>query len=321
MLRLEFWYGKQQRYGHVGKPQRWINLLGTAHDAVSLVYKLNDADPVALSLGPDTLRLAETGDFNAEISCEALLEGKNEITFIAKDANGNSVTESVTVDYTANKTWPLPYKVDWSKVSTISDAVQIVDGRWQLSKDGIRPNPAYYDRLITLGDMSWRDYKVTLRATLHDFSIDPTHPWADGGLEGGLGLLFRWSGHVPDEHQPYREWRPNGAIGWYRARWEEKPAKVRCLNISDAVVRDRLMVETTGLELSLNRPYVFQFSVKSQESTTSLYRYRVWAEDNPNELLCDLSCHGNEGETKQGSVLFVCLFADVTLGNILVESL
>jgi hypothetical protein len=321
MVRLEFWYSNRQRFGHLGHPQRWINILGTAHGATSLTYQLNDAEPTTLSLGSDTLRLAKPGDFNAEILCDNLLEGENIITFTALDAAGQSVSESITVDYTNKNTWPLPYKVDWSTVDNISDVVQIVDGRWQLSKAGIRPTLAYYDRLITFGDVTWRDYQITLQATIHDFFIEPEHPWADGGLEGGFGLLFRWSGHYKDEHQPHCEWRPNGAIGWYRARWEEKPAKVRCLNISDAVERDRVVVETEALELDLNKPYLFQFSVKSQTDTTSLYRYQVWAQDKPDELLCDLACHGKVGEVSSGSILLVSLFVDLTIGHISVEPL
>jgi hypothetical protein len=315
VLHLEFWYGQQQRFGQLGKPQRWINILGTAHKAVSLSYKLNGGEAMPLSLGTDTFPLAEPGDFNAEIACDALLEGQNILEFTATDALGNSVTELVHVDYTSNNVWPRSYSIDWSQVSNILDVVQVVDGRWQLSKEGIRPTLPYYDRLVALGDMSWRDYKITLEATLHTFFIDPSHPWADSGLEGGFGLLFRWSGHYPDEYQPYREWRPNGAIGWYRARWEEKPAKVRCLNISDAVVQDRVRVETPPLELALEKPYLFEFSVQSQGNATSLYTYRIWAKDNPNELRCDLSCFGKEGEAATGSILLVSLFADLTIGT------
>ncbi|MCP5114842.1 MAG: hypothetical protein GY953_28770, partial [bacterium] len=26
--RIDIWYGAQQRFGHLGRPQRWINILG-----------------------------------------------------------------------------------------------------------------------------------------------------------------------------------------------------------------------------------------------------------------------------------------------------
>jgi hypothetical protein len=321
MPEIELWYGSRQRFGHLGQPQRWINILGTAKDAITLTYSLNGSEFLSLCLGKDTLRLAEPGDFNAEIACDLLREGDNDVVLTATDDKGQRATRTVQVSYTSSQTWPLPYSIDWSTVSNIAEAVQIVDGRWQLSKEGIRTTRPNYDRLITLGDKRWHDYQLTLQATIHDFFIEPDHPWADGGLEGGFGLLFRWSGHYVDEYQPHREWRPNGAIGWYRARWEEKPAKVRCLNISDAVVQDRVMTETEALELNLNQPYMFQFSVESQEVGTSLYRYRVWSPDNPDKLLCDLSCRGKEGEASTGSILLVCLFADVTIGNINVEAL
>ena len=319
-MQLQFWYGSHQHVGHLGHPQRFFNLLGTAKGVTSLAYRLNDAKPHDLNLGKDHFRLLGAGDFNAEIAFESLREGDNKVVFTALH-EGQCLCKVLSLSYTAGRTWALPYNVSWSQIAAAAEAVQIVDGRWHLSRKGLRTAASGYDRLITLGDMRWQDYQITVQATIHDFFIAPDHPWADGGLMGGLGVLFRWSGHRPDAHSPYREWRPNGAIGWYRARWEEKPAQVRCLNISDAVVQDRLMVETEPLELLLNQPYTFQFAVQTQAAGTSLYRYRVWPTHHPERQLCDLSCRGNEGEAAQGSILLVCLFADVTVGNIAVEAL
>jgi hypothetical protein len=325
-LDIDVWYGPRQRFGHLGTPQRWINLLGTVSAPErlgALIYRLNGGEPQPLKVGPDGFRLRAPGDFNAEIAVNALHRRENKVAFAALDRDGQRVTRTVTVDCEENRRWPLPYAVDWKDVDSIQDAVQIVDGRWRLTPGvggptGIRPEHAAYDRLVTLGDVTWQDYRLRVTATIHGFAAPPA---PREGLAGGFGLLYRWTGHLPDGNQPSREWRPNGAIGWYRARWEDRPARYRCLNISDAVVVDEALVETGPLELDLDRPYVYEFSVRSQPGATSRYTYRVWPENNPGQLLCDLAVSGREGEAPRGSTLIIALYCDVTIGNLRVDPL
>ena len=315
---IEFWYGSEQSFGHTGNPQRWINVLGTATDPdrlVSLSYSLNGGPEEPLSVGPDRLRLRAIGDFNAEIGLASLSAGGNVVRVRAVGANGRETGREVKLHYVPGRTWPLPYAVDWGRVTAIPDAVQIVDGRWRQTPEGIRPEHSAYDRLVAIGDATWTDYRLTVPAIIHGFVDRPD------ALMGGFGLLFRWTGHYADEHQPSREWRPSGAIGWYRARWEESPARSRCLNISDGVVKDVALVETPALQLELDVRYVFQFSVCSRGGRTSLYRYRAWPEGRPEELLCDLAAEGRPGESPRGSALLIALRADVTIGNLSAEPL
>jgi hypothetical protein len=315
---IDIWYGDEQRFGHLGNPQRWVNVLGTVSggdELESLTCSLNDTPPALLNTGPDGLRLRGEGDFNAEIPITQLRAGRNTVRLTAVTCDGREASRSVDLEYTPGRTWPLPYEVDWTRAASIGEAVQIVEGRWTLTPEGIRPlNPAY-DRLVAVGDVNWTDYRLTVHATVHGF-ID-----GERGLAGGFGLLFRWTGHYPDEHQPHREWRPSGAIGWYRARWEERPARCRCLNISDGVVKDVAMAESPPLELDPAVRHVFEFSVRSRKNRTSLYRYRAWPEPRPDEVLCDLSAEGRSGESPHGSVLLIALRSDVTIGNLRAEPL
>jgi hypothetical protein len=359
-LEIDVWYGSRQRFGHLGNPQRWINILGTVscpERLESLSYQLNGGEPRSLAVGPDGLRLRAPGDFDAEIPVTALREGENEVLLSAQTDGGQQATCTVIVDYAMGRIWPLPYAVDWKSVDAISEAVQIVDGRWHRAPTpavggptpavggptpavggptpavggptpavggptpavgGIRPEHAAYDRLVTLGDATWQDYRLQVVARVHGFADQPQ---PHQGLAGGFGLLFRWTGHRADGHQPSREWRPNGAIGWYRARWEDRPARYRCLNISDAVVKDEALAETGPLTLDLDRPYVYEFSVRSQPGATGHYTYRVWPEDDPHRLLCDLAVSGREGEAPRGSILLIALYCDVTIGNLRVDPL
>ena len=87
------------------------------------------------------------------------------------------------------------------------------------------------------------------------------------------------------------------------------------------MLKDEALVETGPLELDLERPYVYEFSVRSQAGRTSRYRYRVWPEDDPGRLLCDLAANGREGEAPRGSILLITLYCDVTIGNLSVDPL
>ncbi len=311
---IEFWYGRSQSFGARGRPQRWINILGTVDpDGLrELTCRLPGGSTRALSVGPDNLRLRAPGDFNAEILYDEIPEGQSVVEFRAEYGDGSVIEDRVTVDIVSRSEAPLPYEVAWGELGSVSDAVQIVDGKWDLTSAGARPRHPHYDRLLALGDLEWTDYEAEVPVTIHGFSSLP----GDRAPRGGFGVLFRWSGHVPDEHQPSREWRPNGAIAWYRARWDETPRTGRNLNISDAVLKDESLVKTDPLELELERHYVFRFSVRSRPGGTGEYRFRAWPADDPGHHLCDLMTHAREGEAPKGSILLIALWVDVTIGNI-----
>ena len=325
MPHIDIWHGPEQRFGHLGNPQRWVNILGTVTPAdaiISLNYSLNGGKRMPLGMGRDALRLRDAGDFNAEIPVSDLQDGDNEVVITAAADDSQHTVETVNVQYMKGNRWPLPYSIDWQKAKAIGDVIQVVDGRWQLTPDGIRPKFPSYDRLVTLGDVTWSDYRVTVMVTVHRFVKEPAdYPHFQDGLAGGFGILSRWTGHYPDGYQPCQEWRPSGAHGWYRARWEDRPVRHRCLNISDGVVKDQVVTETPPLALMEGERYVFQFSTKSRVDATSLYQYKVWPDGQPDALLCNLSASGRKGESPRGSVLLIALFADITIGNLRVEPL
>jgi hypothetical protein len=301
---IDIWYGREQCFGQIGRPQRWANILGSVSPSDSVVrlsYALNHGPWQLLTLGPDGGRLLGEGDFNAEVPLDHLRPGENLVEIEAWYAGGDREVQPVALQYEADRVWPLPYHANWRSGGTLA-AVQVVEGRWAPTAEGIRPVLPGYDRLLTVGDMSWKDYVVAVSASYNDLSHF-----------AGFGILLRWTGHYPDGKQPSGEWRPSGAIGWYRARWEDDPARHRCLNISDGVVADRLVVESPPLDLQESRPYVHEFGVRSRVDGPSLYRYRVWPEGRNEEPLCDLSMHGKQGESSYGSALIIALHADVTI--------
>jgi hypothetical protein len=314
---IDFWYGRRQAFGHLGRPQRWVNVLGTV-DPVGLRqlrYRVGDGPERPLSVGPDGLRLRAPGDFNVEILYDDLAPGTYVVSFRAEYEDAGLVDDRVELEIAPRCKWPLPYHIKWRDIDSIGDAVQIVDGRWTKTPAGIRPVYPHYDRLVAIGDVDWTDYEAEVPVTFHGFC----RPASGEGQRGGFGLLFRWSGHHADEFQPSREWRPNGAIAWYRALWERKPAMHRNLNISDAVVKDESLAGTAPLQLDLDVPYVMQFAVRSRPGSTGEYRYRTWPASNPDAPVCDLVATAREGEAPTGSILLIALYADVTIGDVVVR--
>ena len=75
---IDVWYGLNQEFGQIGRPQEWVNIVGNVSDPdgadiTSLTYSLNGGPPLPLSIGRDNARLEKTGDFNAEIDADDLI--------------------------------------------------------------------------------------------------------------------------------------------------------------------------------------------------------------------------------------------------------
>ena len=112
---FDIWYGTHQRFGHLGVPQRWINILGNVSDPDGidwLSYSLNGGSEHALSIGADRRRLLQAGDFNVEIDRIEFQPGLNEVAIIAIDTSGNRTEQIVTVDFSDGITWPENYSID-----------------------------------------------------------------------------------------------------------------------------------------------------------------------------------------------------------------
>ncbi len=180
---INLWYGTEQNFV-LGQPQRWINVLGTITEPqhlLALMVRLNGGDYHKLHVGPDGLRLRGPGDFNAEFPVSSLLDGENQVEFLATDHKGSSTSTRVRVNFAAHQVWRLPYRIRWQDTALISDAVQVVDGKWSLSGTGIRPVHPAYDRLIVIGDHSWTDAACGLHSQCTDL-----FPGDQGHLQGGL---------------------------------------------------------------------------------------------------------------------------------------
>jgi hypothetical protein len=211
---INVWYGPKQVFGRLGVPQRGVNILGNVSDydgIASLTYSLNAAPPLPLSIGPLNPRLAAAGDFNIDLPYAQLAAGQNQVVITATDHLGNAKTETVEVEHVGGNTWPAAYSIDWRAVTKVQEVVQIVDGLWTLEENGIRTAALAYDRLLAIGDTTWKDYEVTVPVTIHRFDFQ-----AGGAV---VGILMRWKGHYDwGNEQPDEGWWPMGAAGVYQPR-------------------------------------------------------------------------------------------------------
>lgn len=316
---VDLWYGSRQYFGQQGEPQRWINVLGTVSDAehiASLTYRLNDGMADTLSIGSDLHRLAQPGDFNVELPWDAVQPGENDLVVTARYDDDRLATARTTVVVARGNTWPLPYRVDFTEVDTLQDVVQIIDGHWALTDDGVRTVTPYYDRVIGMGDSTWHDYEARVRLTIHGFT--PSEPGPPTYNVTHMGVAMRWRGHHPDEHQPNRKWYPMGSQGELLLQALPDSSRYRILFGSEhpTVVGER------AFPVALEQQRWIRTQVRTQDDGSTLYRYKTWpvGEAEPSAWHAE----GTEPEHldySSGSLLLVPHNSDVTIHEVSVAPL
>lgn len=230
MTAIRIWYGSRQRVGHLGDGQDDYNLLGEVEapgELVSLTCQVGDRlPPWPQAVGDradgfgDGRRLARGGHFNADIPVACLAPGPTPVILVARWRDGSEAREEVTLDR-SHRDRPLPVDIHWSQETAASDAGLCVDGEWVIRDGALRTAHTGYDRVFLIGTRGWRDYEVVVPVTIHGVDTE-TGPVSGGN---GLGLLFRFTGHVTGgprgfpPGQPKWGYQPFGAITWLR--WQE----------------------------------------------------------------------------------------------------
>lgn len=319
---IEFWYGPVQEFGHVGgHPQQQINILGhVALDAkiAKLEFSIDGGDPKKLSFKEDKKRIAKDGDFNIEIDRGELLKGRSTVTVIATSKGGGKVRKSVTVihhEIRPGKRWPLPYKVDWSEVEHIQDVVQVVDGKWELTKDGVRSVERYYDRCFAFGDASWQDYEVTTSVIVHKLTGPREGPNSTGVTHAAIAL--RWPGHDYDGKQPTVKWHPLGATAEFRLGKVLKQCRWRVFDGQRQYYKE----SPRRRVLQFETPYSMKHQVITAPSGESIYRTRLWKTGEREPEAWDLERVEPKDDVPRGSALLLAHHSDVTFGDIEVVDL
>lgn len=312
-LAIHSWYGDELHYGQIGMPQRWINILGNVQTQAglqSLTYTVNGGKAVSLSVGKDGRRLANHGDFNIDIDTALLAAEENKVLISATDSSGNSMTREITVHYEAGNTWPLPYSIDWDKTEEIEDVAQIVDGHWQLEANGVRTLNPYYDRVLALGDATWRDYEVTTTVMFHSFT-----PPNDGPPTFGVShvaIATRWPGHDVDDAQPHIKWHPLGATAEFRLTHQLDSCRWRIFDGENIYVED----STQTRNITMGKLYQMKHRVETLADSTTRFSVKLWEADRNEPEYWDLQAREKLDNVPTGSALLIAHNTDVTFGNI-----
>ena len=314
------WYGPTQTFGPNGDPQKWINIVGNVTSAVplsGLSYTVNGGPAKTLSIGSNNSRLINSGDFNAEIDYTDLNAGNNTVIITATDTMGGTTPAVVTVNYQARAgSWtPGTYITDWSTAAKVNDVAQVVDGDWIISAAKARPTSLAvtgFDRLIAVGDISWRDYTVTVPITVHSLNLNKSP---------GVGLIVRWQGHFDTGVglQPVVGWKRLGAMAWYR--YDKATASTPAVEGLELLGHGGGAIGTKGFNLTPGQTYIYKVSVSSNADPAkpATYRFKVWPQGQTEPTGWDIESVGVTGEPRNGSILLVAHHADVSFGNVTVN--
>jgi hypothetical protein len=317
---ITVWYGPSQKFGHKGDPQKWVNILGNVSppNPASLTYSINGGPAFPLNVGPDTLRLAQAGDFNIELDYTDLNPGLNPVTITATDSQGGVTQAVVNVNYQGGSlAWPLQqYVFDWSTASRIDDIAQVVDGQWIIENGLVRPTVLAYDRLIAIGDLTWRDYTITVPVTFYSIDANGYKAPSNGP---GVGILVRWAGHYDngDGITPVHGWRRLGALAWYR--WQ-RSGEVFTEGLQ-LLGRSGRILDTSSRQLAMGVTYNFKLDIQSPASPTAsaTYRFKVWPANESEPAAWDFEKVNFSGEPSGGSILLLAHHVDAHFGPVQVD--
>ncbi len=318
-LSIDIWYGQQQEFGHMGLTQKWINILGNVHaenGIKELSCELNDTIGKDLTVGSDVHRLAGQGDFNIDFAVSYFHEGNNQLKIFVLDSAGHSITETVQINVYKGSSWPLPYSIHWSDVENIQDVVQVIDGNWEITRDGVHNLDTYYDRVISFGDTSWQNYEVATTVIFHDFTPPTKGPPTYNVSHAAIAS--RWPGHDVDHLQPHRKWFPLGATSEFRlttgldsCRWRifdgPKPDSIK-FHVEQSPEEYRSM--------QLNTKYGMKHRVESLGEGKTLYRVKLWPYSEPEPEQWDFEGREPGENLFSGGALLIAHNTSVTFGDI-----
>ncbi|MEM8897337.1 MAG: hypothetical protein AAGC85_04500 [Bacteroidota bacterium] len=317
---IDVWYGDQQYFGYQGKAQRWVNVLGNISpidQLDSLTYSLNGSVGGRLTLGSDLHRLAREGDFNVEIPWKILREGENHLLLQAWKNGQPSVSQKVHLHIQHDKQWPLPYSLDFRKVQSLQKVVQILDGKWELTPEGVKTSEPYYDRVLSMGDSSWKNYEADVILSIQGFT--PSLPGPPTYNVSHFGVAMRWRGHHKDGRQPSRKWFPLGAQGEMLLKPHPDSARWRIL-FDGADPEKPHRYTSNRNSVPLNTLLRVRTQIATMEDGRSRYRFKQWIVGQSEPVEWDIEGY-EEYDYPSGALCLVPHNSDVTIQSVSVRPL
>jgi|GEM_PF-1931552 len=320
--KIDIWYGDEQSFGLNGRAQNWINILGNVDrntEWESVTYMLNGKNGNTLTLGSDKHRLANKGDFNIELSWEEVNEGENKLEIIATPKKGKTIRREVSVNVTKGKKWPLPYYLDFSKTKNLQEVVQVVDGRWELTPEGVKTAEPYYDRVLTIGDTNWTNYEANIELTIHDFTPSEKGPPTYDVTHFGVAL--RWRGHVPNGLQPSRQWYPLGSQGEFFLKDDLQTCTWRIL-YNGGKDAPKPTYSTKKNAIQLNEKIKIRAQVSTLPNGDTQYRFKQWKLHDPEPFKWDVEgIENGSDDFPSGALCLVPHNSNVTIHQLVVQPL
>lgn len=313
---ISAWYGDYQVFGCQGNTQKFINVLGNIDSPMplkELLFSVNSGEKQRFIIGPDFHRLARKGDYNIELSRDLLSMGENRLIINAVDSLGNKVEKEITIEYITGNKWPLPYTFDWDTVTNIQHVVQVLDGKWELTKQGARIIEPYYDRTLAFGDAGWENYEVKAEVTFHGFAKPEKGPPTYNVVHAALAM--HWPGFDFDEYTPHRKWYPLGATCEFRLKPGLDSCSFRILG-GGKVKNDK---PSLYHPIILEKKYFMKTQVLRIDSVGFVYRARLWQSEQPEPTLWDIELVKNQTEIQSGCALAIAHHTEVTFGRIEVK--
>jgi hypothetical protein len=309
---VDLWYGEVLEVGP-SKGQDWVNIMGRASDPDgmgSLTVTLPGVAARPLTLGPDNRRLQEGGDFNADIPWDSIPVGDTTAVLTATDSRGAVTTRNAIIRKTAHSPQAIPFTRSWTTQQSLASQALPVDGRWQVQDGVIRSVAPGYDRVVTLGDVGWTDYELTVAIT--PISQGPA---AFSYLSGAplLGVGMRWNGHeAVDNKQPAWGFYGTGAYAW--VRWYSDGTKLEVKGAGGSPTKTRVTSFPYGTTQVMK--------VRAQTLATGATRYtaKLWPQGTPEPLAWGATIDEPDGPGS-GSLALISHHLDATFGPVTVTPL
>jgi Bacterial Ig domain len=313
---IDVWYGTDQTFGALGDTQKWINILGNVDttEVTSLTYSLNGGSEHTLSLGPDTRRLQNAGDFNIDIGYSALNGSATDdiVTIKANLADGGVQTKDVVVHYESGNVWSPNYNIDWSTVTNIQDVAQVVDGQWTTDGNGVRTAEPGYDRILDIGDYTWDNYRVDLTFTIN--SMNQGTNFSRDGAGFGFGLL--WDGHTDDP------------ISGAQPKEGYNPIVSPFYNMKDGqfILHDypdwaSPNLGSASYSFQTGQLYHVALQIEQTDIIDRVYSFKVWADGSPEPANWLLQGTDVMTEPVTGSFALIAHNWDMTFGDVSVTEI
>ncbi len=309
---VDLWYGEVLQVGP-SKGQEWVNIMGRATDpdgVASLTVTLPGQPTRALTLGPDNRRLQKGGDFNADIPWDVIPIGDTLAVLTATDSKGAVTIRNATIRKVAHSPATLPFTRSWTTQQPLATQALPVDGRWTIQNGVIRSVDPGYDRVVTLGDVGWTDYEMTV-------AITPVSqgPDAFSYLSGAplLGVGMRWNGHeAVDNKQPTWGFYGTGAYAW--VRWYANGTKLEVKGAGGSPTKTRATSFPYGTTQTL------KVRAQTLESGVTRYTAKLWPQGSPEPATWGVTIDEPDGP-EAGSLALISHHLDATFGPVTVTPL